>query len=118
MSITFSPRWDPRNADFPGDNLNVNNANAGVLFESLQLGDHGDPYQGGEIRADELLARIAASAELDPPDLGRESSVDDEPGHATMIDCGRRPGYLQDRLLDLRRVALEAERRGVGVTWG
>ena len=37
---------------------------------------------------------------------------------ATFIDCGRREGYLQERLVQLEEVATAALRAGKKVSWG
>jgi hypothetical protein len=61
----------------------------------------------------ELLERIDVAIALHPADEG-------VPWHsvsANVIDCGRRPGYLHDRLTALREVALYARNSHRRVDW-
>jgi hypothetical protein len=67
----------------------------------------------GVCDSSDLLARIDLALVLAPADAG-------VPWHeitAGVIDCGRRPGYIQDRLTQLRDVALYAHNGHRRVDW-
>lgn len=147
MSVTFRPTPEqhspgPRGArddSFPGrageaePALNVTNTNARALLRALGLlpelgaddvidaaitGRAPDPISAGndlegECDSTDLLGRVDLALALCPPDAG-------VPGYALdsrTIDCGRRPGWLQDRLAALREIAVYAGARGRRVDW-
>ena len=110
MSITFCI------ADAEeGATMNLSNANASALLEWIGVA----PAPGGSIPARELaaLARRRLWPEVrQRGDEGLELIVDKSPGRCTLIDCGRRGGYLQERAAQLLKLA---ESAGNGsIAWG
>jgi len=105
--------------------VNVSNANARLLLEALGL-----PFEdgSGSLDADDFLGRVLTALAVAPEDAGvpvhqmvpGESTIFGPvvEGGATFIDCGRRPGYLQERLLQLEEVATHSLLAGRKVSWG
>lgn len=94
--------------------LNVSNRNAMDILAALgfQVLTEDGPNLEGEEDAGTFLARVDIALALAPVDPGLVEVV---VGNAT--DCGREPGYLQDRLLALRELALACQRAGLPVIW-
>lgn len=128
MSVSF---WNP-NAET--DEINVSNANAGSILAALgvTLGEDGEGWCG-EMPApmvveacDRALALLRAEPSLDAGRpwrevrgnearelLGSLAGLVGENGRGpTVIDCGRRDGYMEERLTQLRGIA---ERAGFGI---
>ncbi|MFI5496616.1 hypothetical protein [Actinoplanes sp. NPDC051859] len=114
--------------------VNVANANAVELLQllgfDLDLQDAavsplGDPLPEmvGAIAARLFLDRVdvALSGALDVNDCGTTPLTyrlgDTDRTGAIVHDFGRRPGYLTDRLRQLRDLALACEARGLRVVW-
>lgn len=97
--------------------VNISSANARSILE--RLGYEYDPEDGicGSATPDEIIGR-ALLANIGRDDSGiRSAVVSDGPG-ATMIDCGLRPGYYDERMTAILDLAHEAQRREVLVGWG
>ena len=92
--------------------LNVANGNAALILE--RLGVEFDYY--GEIDGADLVGR-AMVGNVGRDDSGVASSEDRREGLATVIDCGVRPGYFEDRLGVLAELGLAAAERGCLVSW-
>lgn len=99
-------------------NLNVSNANARAILD--RLGYEVDEYGiVGEATPEDLLGRALVG------NVGRDDSgVDavETPGEwfgggATMIDCGIRPGYFEDRMAALVALASHAMDRNLMISW-
>lgn len=107
MSITIAP-------DAPvGPTLNMANGNAAQVFDLLGLTYDGDI---GETTAEDLLGRVLLAQAL------LNVTVDDEDGRPEVrdgnwIECGRRPGYLADKLALLREIATWAHEHHVAIWW-
>jgi hypothetical protein len=90
--------------------LNPSNANGRDLLRWLgydELADMDQPY--GELVASELAARCRRRLwpEARNSDPGREGG--EVPGlSARVIDCGRRPGYLEEKVEQLLHLAEKA----------
>lgn len=92
--------------------LNVSNANAGTLLRTLGLYDpEGDLT--GALSGKTLASRVMEARVLEPQDAGVPAS-----SIGIVIDCGRREGYIQDRLATLLEVANYAWDKDVEVYWG
>jgi hypothetical protein len=100
--------------------VNVHNANAVVLLDALGYApaehDASDPFDvpdlAGDAGAADFLGRVELALGLAPVDAGRPATQD-----ARWLTGARRPGYLQDRLAELRNLALACQRSGARVTW-
>lgn len=89
-----------------------------VVDEPPELQAQREVAQSGECAAGDMLARIDLALALAPADAGvpaREVGPASRPD--AVIDCGRSPGYLQDRLHRLREVADYAARSRRAVCW-
>jgi hypothetical protein len=79
------------------------------------LSGHETSDLAGTCEASDFLARIDLALALSPADEGR-------PWHpvtpgSNFIDCGRRGGYLQERLHELREIAVFAHTHERRMTW-
>lgn len=112
MSVTFFPLTGEHD-DRP--DLNVANANARVLLDLLDivLEDEHDLY--GEMDANDFRARVVlaqARIAVSGEDEGTHDIVE-----GRFVTCGRRAGYLADRLEALTAVAAWAIDRRAKVCW-
>jgi hypothetical protein len=108
-----------------GPEVNVTNLNARLLLNALGL-EGGLDLTGG-CDAGDFLGRVLIALAIAPPDEGvpshRMVPGETSPfgnvveGGATMINCGRSEGYLQERLVELEAVARWALAEGREVTW-
>ncbi|WP_206663661.1 hypothetical protein [Prescottella subtropica] len=92
--------------------VNMSNTNAVMLLDLLGLDTEGF----GDCPADDFLGRVLVASALSPADEGVPAHA--VGGNPRMIDCGRRPGYIQERLGDLHRLAAWAVENGRTVQWG
>lgn len=96
--------------------VNVSNTNAVAMLDVLGFGNDPSYDIGGECDADNFLGRILLALAVSPKDDG-------VPAHTPYadndrwIDCGRRPGYTQDVLDNLRDVAEWSRENGRTVSW-
>jgi hypothetical protein len=108
-----------------GPEVNVSNRNAADILEALGL-----PFEdgSGSLPADQFLGRVLTALAVAPQDPGVPMH-ELVPGESTIfgpvsefgarfIDCGRREGYLQERLLQLEEVATHSMLEGREVSWG
>ena len=114
--------------DIVGDGspaVNMTNVNARLVLDALGL-----PFEDGTgaLDAEDFWGRVLMALAIAPEDAGmpRHQLVagDVAPlfgevreGGATFIECGRREGYLQDKLRELVEVARWASTVGREVTW-
>ncbi|THA53269.1 hypothetical protein E6R62_19470 [Streptomyces sp. A1136] len=101
MSVTFF-------ADSVGVEVNMANSNAARV-----LGVLGYEELAGDAEADDFLGRVLVALALVPVDAGRPATAE-----GRFVDCGRRAGYIQERLEELRALAEEARAQGLPVYWG
>lgn len=80
--------------------LNFSNANTRAILKTLLI-DNEELI--GRIQGTELADRCE-KAKIDLLDEGKPVTEYRSPGHATIIDCGRRPGYFNDVLNLLMRL--------------
>lgn len=107
MSITFAPTA----AGAPS--VNMTNGNAAQVLDLLGLDFDGN---WGETSAEDFLGRVLIAQALltvATDDAHGLPAVEDR----NWTDCGRRPGYLADRLADLRRLATWAIDNQATVAW-
>lgn len=106
MSITITPNA----AAAP--TVNMANGNAAQVFDLLGITYDGD---WGTTTGPDFLGRVLlaiALLDVSADDEGRPDRVD---GRA--VDCGRRPGYLAERLADLHDLAVWTVERHADVEW-
>lgn len=116
MSVTFSIRGikvDYENPE-PGTYINLANSNAREVLE--HLGQFGDELYG-ELRGTELVRLCEVALKSNIFDGGTDDLEEATVGYATVIQCGRRPGYLTEKFNLLREMGVRAGDLGV-VTWG
>lgn len=125
MTVTFAPAlpalWngEPILDMQDGGNapcVNVSNANATTLLDLLGI-EHDPCDLFGDLPADGFLGRVLIAQAL------AGTAADDEGGvpavrYGNTIECGRRPGYLAERLAELHEVASWAKAHGGVVAWG
>ena len=111
MSVTFFPSSNPAKASTFKDDINVSEWNAGLILSALRVDHH---YKAGVSSIDEFInrGRNWLRENIGKTDAGELSSVDNEPSKATFIHCGRREGYLNERLHSLVVMAEKAKSQG------
>lgn len=128
MSVTFTADNAPTAVEVYEDedgrfehtygvlDVNMGNANAARLCGTLDIALADDGWCGS-MEATNFLSRVLIAQALEPADEGIPTHEIAGPG-ATMIDCGRRVGYIQERLGQLADLALWAADNGAEVSWG
>ncbi|MFJ6354803.1 hypothetical protein ACIQKB_35770 [Streptomyces sp. NPDC092046] len=101
MSVTFF-------ADAVSEEVNMANANAARVLGVLGYGE-----LAGDAEAEDFLGRVLVALALTPEDAGRPATAE-----GRFVDCGRREGYVQERLEELRELAEDARARRLTVYWG
>jgi len=121
VSITFYAAQETEDAegriinmvrDLEAFEVNVSNSNAFALLDRLGI----EADYCGSMAAEDFLGR-AMVANVGRFDDGIESSTERGQGGATVIDCGLRPGYFEDRMASLANLASAATARGFLVAW-
>jgi hypothetical protein len=107
MSVTIRPDATV------GPTLNLSDGNAAQVFDLLGLHYDGDV---GETSAEDLLGRVLLAQAL------LDVTADDEDGRpevsvGRLIECGRRPGYLAEKLSEVHAIATWAHERQLAVWW-
>lgn len=92
--------------------VNVANMNAGTLLRTLGLFEEGGDLSGA-LSGAEFATKVTQARVLEPQDVGVPAVT-----HGAVVECGRRPGYIQDRLDELQEIGNFAWDKGVAVTWG
>jgi len=92
--------------------VNVSNSNAFALLDRLGI----EADYCGTMTAEDFLGRTMV-ANVGRFDDGIESTTERGQGGATIIDCGLRPGYFEDRMSSLAELASAAATRGLLVAW-
>lgn len=92
--------------------INVSNTNAGTLLRALGLYEEGGDLTG-VLSGAEFAAKVTEARVMEPQDVGVPAMT-----YGIVHDCGRDPGYIQDRLNSLQEVANFAWDKGVAVVWG
>lgn len=138
MSVDFMiQRGEGLDAEIIGESINVSNTNAAELLRllgyrpdaeptgSFELAGAAFPTYGelcGEDTADGFHARVLTARAMlgtsDTDGQGTPDVVDSGEGRATVVYCGRRPGYLAGRLGELEDLAWNARiLQGARVVW-
>lgn len=105
--------------------VNVANVNAGWLLDQLGYGDGGVPSRdpmlcgdmGGDSSAEDFLGRVCLAMGMTGHDEGVPGSVLPSDGGARFVDCGRREGYGDERLEQLRKLAEWCVKNDRRVCW-
>ncbi|MEV0214345.1 hypothetical protein [Micromonospora sp. NPDC050695] len=107
MSITITP------AATQAPTVNMANGNAAQVFDLLGLTYDGDwGTTTGQDFLGRVLLALAFLSEATGDNEGRPAVVD-----GNWVECGRRPGYLAERLTDLHDLAVWACANGADVEW-
>lgn len=85
--------------------VNLTNINAVGVLELLGYAHDGEVELCGSCGADEFEGRVLTALALAPVDAGVPAHETVGGGGATVVECGRRPGYNQDILERLRELA-------------
>jgi hypothetical protein len=116
MSVTFDAATRRFCPEFDADLLtacpeaddlavNVSSSNAVVLCAALGI-DLAAEGWCGSLPAQDFLGRILVALAVSPTDAGVPThELPREPGQVRWIECGRREGYTQERLAQLRELA-------------
>lgn len=109
--------WSSPRFDVPAEfDVNMSTVNAVSLL--AVLGIEYDPCEiYGVMGAEQFLGHVLIAMAQDRDDSGIAAVVDACAGGSTFIDCGRRAGYVADRLAALHALATEAARLGRDVCW-
>lgn len=118
--LAYLPMIQPvfEHADAPS--VNMANGNAVEVLRALGLVEveTGEVDFCGALPAEDFLGRILLALALEPISAERPSmQMLGEGNGATVVLSGRREGYMQERLADLRSVAAYAQERGLDVIW-
>jgi hypothetical protein len=106
ISKSFDTDMDPE--------LQVSNGNGLYILQTLGFEQ---PEYTGVLSADDFKGRVLLAEALSPVDEGLPSYQLATNG-ATIYNCGRAPGYLQDKLIQLLKIAEFAKANNSDVTWG
>ena len=109
MSISFSSTTDLDNE------VNFSNANGVAVLALLGVTPENteDFWNGGRMSAEDFLGRVLVATAVNPADAGVPATRE-----GNFIDCGRREGYFDERLIELREIADVALATGGYVQWG
>jgi hypothetical protein len=107
--------------EVPAPSVNVSDRNGMHLLDLLGIESEGDDEFGcqpfGSMSGEDFLGRVLMATAVSPADAGRASTTERAEGGATVIDCGRRAGYSEDRLAQLRELAEFSIATGRKVQW-
>ena len=115
MSVTFTAATRTFVAEFNAEVLmscpeaedleaNMSNANAAVVCGALGI-DLEEWGWCGSLPAEDFLGRVLLALAIQPADEGIPVHETTVPGQVRWIECGRRPGYIQERLAQLHDLA-------------
>ena len=127
MSVTFTAATRAFSPEFNADlitpipaaehlSVNMSQGNAARVCETLGI-DLDEEGWCGSLPAVDFQGRVLVALALSPADEGMPSYEHPGPG-ATMIEAARRPGYLQERLGQLRELADWAVAHGAEIDFG
>lgn len=129
MSVTFFLVNTATDAIVEGvEELEVNVSNSNAMHLLRTLGFNTEELSG-EATGEIFLGAVMLAQGIAPADEGvpmhelTEAEKRAMPlgalfGNATVIECGRHPGYTDERLVQLRSLAEVANQRDLMVVWG
>lgn len=97
--------------------VNLSNRNAADVLGMLGCTHDGEPEMVGACSADDFEGRVLTALALVPVDAGVPAYETASAGGATVLECGRRPGYHQDILGRLHELATWSRARQRTVYW-
>lgn len=97
--------------------VNISNINAVGILDLLGYAEDGEVDLCGSCGPDEFEGRVLTALALAPADAGVPSYETVGGRGATVVECGRRPGYHQDILERLHELADWARTRQRTVCW-
>lgn len=92
--------------------VNVSNTNAVTLLRALGLFEE-DGDLTGTLSGAEFASKVMQARVMEPQDAGVSPVT-----YGAVIDCGRHPGYVQERLDSLQEIGNFAWDKDIAVTWG
>lgn len=127
MSVTFSAATRTFCAQLSADVLmsvpaaehlevNMSNSNAAVVCDALGINLEEEGWCGS-VPAENFLGRVLVALAIQPSDEGIPSH-ELPTGGVRWIECGRRPGYTQDRLAQLHALATWAVENNAEIDFG
>lgn len=111
MSITFYIEGQPEGSD--DAEFNVSNTNGYMLLNRLGI----EADYSGSAKADVMLGASLLALATNASDDGVASTTDVGAGGATIIECGLRAGYWEDRLSSMADLATMAKELDRKVVW-
>lgn len=114
MSMSFyAAKLDGNRWQLVGEEtLNVTNSNAYAIAHALGLQAEDGMISEVEIPRFISMGTSFLSRSIGRQDPGVAKQVDQSPGKATFIVCGRSPSYLQDKVMALLQMARNAQALG------
>jgi hypothetical protein len=101
----------------PAPQVNVSNDNAKHLLALLgSTVEYGGEMCGG-MSGEDFLGRVLMAIAVAPSDAGVPSYENRSEGGMTMVMCGRRAGYTEGRLEELRELAEFSVATGRPIQW-
>lgn len=97
--------------------VNISNINAVGILDLLGYAEDGEVDLCGSCGPDEFEGRVLTALALAPADAGVPSYETAGAGGATVLECGRRPGYHQDILGRLHELATWSRDRQRTIHW-
>jgi hypothetical protein len=127
MSVTFTAATRTYRPEFGANvlvacpeaedlEINVSSANAVVLCDTLGI-NLAEEGWCGSLPAEDFLGRVLLALAIQPSDEGIPAH-ELPTGGVRWVECGRRPGYIQDRLAQLHELAAWAVAHGAVVDFG
>lgn len=105
----------------PAPRINVADRNGMHLLDLLGIESEGDDEFGyqpfGSMSGEDFLGRVLMAQAIAPADAGRPAVEHRSEGGMTVIEGGRREGYSEDRLTELRELAEFSIATGRKVQW-
>ena len=102
-------------AIYPFDEINLANGNASEILRLL--GYDGADLNAGEADAEHLLGKLLIAEALLEESAERPYREQRQDGRATLIDCGRPAGYINERISQLADLASWAAANDRRIVW-